>query len=251
MMNKIGKFLILVHVTLCVLLMTWAAGLFLKFYDLGWKEPRKDVSYYVPSEIDQRTAAYFAFLRSKDAAIAPIKPAQDAWIEATKKYPENHFFYQKELDQLRNGKEDLEIKTFEVKDTGIVTDTPGKAIGKPVLSQAIDGIDRSQSRLFADMAESKTKLEELTKEIQTQIAKNASIDEKLKGVGDKPGIYLLLDEEAKIQEAIRFERDYLQPIWAGALEEARLFTERYERMKATLDRLNAARQEQFKNKKKL
>jgi hypothetical protein len=251
MMNKLGKGLILLHVTLCVLLMTWAAGLFLKFYDIGWKEPKKDLTFYIPSEIDQRVAAYYSVLRAKDAVTGPIKPAQDAWFEASNKYPENHEFYRKELERLRTAKDPIEIKTFEVKDTGIVTDTPGKPLGKPVLSQPVDGIDKSQEKLYAEMAESKAKLEELTKEIQTQIAKNASIDEKLKGTGDKPGIYQLLDEEAKIQEAIRFEREYLQPLWAGALEEARLFTERYERLKGTLDRLNQARQDQFKNKKKL
>lgn len=250
MMNTIGKGLVLLHVTLSLLLMTWAAGLYLKFYDLGWKEPRKDISYVVPSEIDQRIAAHFALLRAKEPVLAPIKPAQDAWFDAMNRYPENHFFYVKELERLRVGKDEpLAVKTFELKDTGIVTDVPGKPLGKPVLSQTVEGIDKSQERLHAEWAEHKAKHEGLTKELQTTLAKNVAIFEKLRGSPEKPGIYQLLDEETKIQEAIRFEKDYLQPIWARALEEARLFTERYDRLKETLDRLNAARLEQFKKKK--
>src|SRR5262249_12083200 len=40
-MNNLGKLMVLLHLALSMLALTWAASIFLQFTDWGWKEPRK------------------------------------------------------------------------------------------------------------------------------------------------------------------------------------------------------------------
>ena len=51
------------------------------------------------------------------------------------------------------------------------------------------------------------------------------------------GIYALLEVEKKAQDAARFEKEYLQPIWARTLDEAASFANRRDSLQETLDAL--------------
>ena len=66
-------------------------------------------------------------------------------------------------------------------------------------------------------------------------------DKAGKVVEGKAGLYELLEREAKAQNEAKFRKEYLLPLWVGALQEVDSFQERRQRLEATIDKLKKAR----------
>ena len=217
MMNRIGKGLVLAHLSISVVALAWAAGLFLQFTDWGWKEPRSQLGLRVPSEYDKRTAAFRDAVKARDIAVSGLRPAWLALQSAEERFPKNHLFYNQELARLRGSSE------------------PIKPLGNPELDEKAKGIEKSFDSYLAD-------LRKVNEEIGIQVKEIRDWTDKAEGVaqvlnGKEVGIYALLDGEKKAQDQALFEKEYLQPIWARTLEEAELFSGRRQGLQETLDGL--------------
>ncbi len=250
MMNNIGKFLVLVHTAISILALTWAAGIFLQFTDWGWMEPRKDIEFRVPSEYDKRTAAYKEAVKARELVIYQIEPAQTALVSAMKQFPKNHLYYVDELKRLRSSPDPIEVREIKYKDGQLVLDVPAKEIGKPVLEDKVEGIQKSYDSYVADFKKINTEIDDVAKEIRKWTEEAKDITFQLNGKDDtgkvvKLGLYALLEVENKAQAQARFEKEYIQPFWARALEEAELFIERRARPEATLQVLTPAKSQKL------
>jgi hypothetical protein len=242
-MNRIGKGLVLLHAAVSLLALAWAAGLFLKFTDWGWKEPRTELGMRIPSEYDKRVAALQEAVKARDVALYGLKTAQASLREAEARFPQNHLFYQQELARLRSATDPIEVKS--VKRAGpIVLDTPGKAIGRPVLEEKVEGIEKSYDSYMADLKKINEACDTEVKETSGWIEKEKAVtfllngkDDAKKDVKTTKGIYALLEVEKAAQDQAKFEKDYLQPVWARALEEAELYGSLHARLKKTLEGL--------------
>ena len=240
-MNRIGKGLVLLHVAISLLALSWAAGLLLQFTDWGWKEPRTDLGQRVPSEYDKSVAAAKQAGKARDLALPSVRPgsARISLREAEESFPKNHLYYTQQLARLQSSPDPIEAKA--IKRAGkIVLDTPGKAIGKPVLEEKIEGITKSYDSYVADLKKINEDIDKEVKEIRDWTDKARAITFVLNGKDDAKkevtmGIYKLLDIEKKAQDQALFEKEYLQPIWARGLQEAELFMERRMYLQKTLD----------------
>lgn len=242
MMNSIGKSLVLIHVTLSLLALTWAAALLLQFIDWGWKEPRLDVNERVASEVDKRAAAITVAIRARNMELAPVKKSQEAMTAAMDRYAQNHLFYRNELERLKSAPGAIEVKDVKLVDGVLDLDVP--RIGAPKLEQKIDGIDKSlveYERLLYGKDALYKQIGDLEVELRDLTAKAEGITRQLNGVDEAGaktvGLYTLLEDEAQMQARLRFEKEYIQPQWAEALERAQEFLERRERLEKTLERL--------------
>lgn len=245
MMNYIGKTLVLIHVAISVLALAGAGAIWLRFVDWGWKEPRLDVSERVPSELDKRLAAVADAKRSAEAAVQPLKKSYEAWVAAMDRYGDNHLFYRNELQRLEKyaGAAPLVVKDVKIEDKVVKLDVD--RIGKPVMDQKVDDIDKSLEQ-YKDLLYGKDALSEqlkkTAKELQALTEKSKLITAQLNGLDDKGektkvGLYDLLEDEAQTQARIRFEKEYLQPQWADAIKSAQDFVERRDRLAQALERL--------------
>jgi septation ring formation regulator EzrA len=234
MMNNIGKTLVLIHVTLSLLALTWAAALLLQFVDWGWTEPRLDVNERVASELDKRVAAVNEAVRSRNMALPALKSSYEAWNAAMNRYAANHLFYRDELERLKTGAGAITAKDFKLEDTGVIK-LDEKRIGKPAFDQDLPKLDKSlaeyeklltgKDALYAQIAGLENELRDLS-------AQAEKITKQLNG-----GMYDLLEGEAQAQARIRFEKDYIQPLWAATIEDANQLMERRDRLQSTLKRL--------------
>jgi hypothetical protein len=243
-MNRVGKGLVLVHTVASIVALAWAAGLFLQFTDWGWKEPRAELGFRIPSEYDKRAAAFKEAITARDIAVTALVPARLALREAQERFPQNHLFYEKELVRLRSATEPIEVKAI-AKDAGpIVLDTPGKPLGVPVFDKKIEGITKSLDAYAADLKKINADIDNEVKEIRawTEKARTITIlldgkDDTGKAAPNTVGIYALLEGEKKAQDQARFEKDYLQPIWANARRDAETFVSRRAGLEQTLNEL--------------
>lgn len=243
--NTLGKKLVFVQVVFSILAGTFATAIYLQKIDFGWKEPRKDLYLRVPSEIDKRTAAVLEAARAKEMAMGTLKTAQAAWADVEPRYWQNHVWYTKELAKLRSDPNpfDAANPVKEVKFVvGVVqVDTPpDKArTGKPVLENPVPAILKSYDRYVEDLKLKQAEIDKVEVSIKQLAAKERDITFKLTGKDDtgamvKIGLYALIVDEKKTQEQLKFETDYLQPLWVEALDRAELFYERRERLERTL-----------------
>ena len=241
MMNSIGKTLVLIHVTLSLLALTWAAAVLLQFVDWGWQKPRLDVSERVASELDKRIAAVNEAVRARDRVLPALKRSQDALIAAQDRYADNHLFYRDQLNQLKDNPNALVVK--EVKFTeGVAVPEPAR-IGRPVLDQVVAGIDKSLAKYVEDLKKIQKDIDALTDEHRKWTDQSKLITLQLNGMDEKGnkvkvGLYDLLENEAQTQARIRFEKEYIQPQWADSLEQAQQFSDRRAQLEETLKRLD-------------
>jgi hypothetical protein len=245
-MNTVGKSLVLVHVALSLLGMSWALALFLGAPDWGFKTPRMDATERVPSELDKRIAAYKQALKARDAVLPGVDKAQGAAQLAMHRFAENHRFYRRHLEELRSGEGDIKVK--EVKYTGGELNLDVPRVGKPQFDDVPD-IDKSLVQYRKELTDAEQGLYKqihvLGEEVRDWIAKNNKVTFQLNGMDDagkkvRVGLYDLLDLEAQMQARIRFEKEYLQPQWADAREQAGRYAERRARLEQTIERLEQA-----------
>lgn len=244
--NTLGKFLVFVQVIFSVLAMTISAAIYLQKLDWGWKEPRKDIYVRVPSEIDKRTAAVIEALRVKENAMAPLKVAQAAHADAEPRFAANHLVYSKLLTKLRSDPNPYDVATDPVKEVKIVggvvqLETPidKPRAGKPVLENPLPQILKSYDLYAEDLKVIQKDIDRLEVEIKDLVQKEKAITFKMTGKDDagmqvRIGLYTLMNDEKQMQDQMKFETDYLQPLWVEALDRAELFYERRERLERTL-----------------
>ena len=65
-------------------------------------------------------------------------------------------------------------------------------------------------------------------------------DDTGKPVSNTVGIYGLLEVEKQAQDQARFEKEYLEPIWASAISQAEAFRSRRAGLEVELGRLRRA-----------
>ncbi len=233
MINFIGKSLVVIHVALSLLALTWAGAILLQFVDWGWKQPRLDISERVPSELDKRLAAVGEAKRASDMALPPLKKSQDAWHAAMDRYAVNHLFYRDQLERLQKAPGALVVNDIHFQD------------GKPVLGPKVDDIDKSLVKYQEELAGLQTVIDKLVAAHGVTTGKAKLTTMQLNGMDEKGnktkvGLYDLLEHEAQTQSRIRFEKDYILPQWADALKSAQDFLERHERLQEAVEQLERA-----------
>lgn len=248
-MNRIGKGLVFVNTAASIVALSWAVGLFFQFSNWGWKEARVKEGWRIPSEYDKRAAVFKEGVKARDIALAGLVPARMALRDAEEHFADNHLFYVADLTRLRSATEPIEAKYID-NDGKIVLDTPGKETGKPVLKDKVDGIAKSLDAYRLDLKKLYEDIDKQIMEIRDWTAKEREVTFILNGKDDlgkvqknTVGIYALLDAEKKAQDAARAEKEYLQPLWARARQEAQLLVERRQSLQETLDRLGGAKKQ--------
>jgi len=242
MMNFLGKFLVVVHVTLSILALTAAAFLLFLSTDWGRTQPRAEAIERVPSELDKRAAAAKLAIDAAKAGPGEAKKAQDYLHKTMDRFAQNHLFYRNRLEELRSGQGP--IKAFEVATKDDAVDLVEPNIGRPKETE-LAGIEKSLEGYRAELKGEDALLKQIDAalvEVRSLIAANEKVTRHLQGLdaaGKKTGVglYDLLEDEAKMQQQIRFERAYLQPQWAEALEQAQTYAERRAFLEQTLERL--------------
>lgn len=245
MMNTLAKSLVALNLVLSLLAMTWALMIFLDVTDWGWKEPRQDLGQSVASEYEKSAAMFKRAVRARDAAWPAVTPARADLAEAQNYFPKNHLYYLAELRRIKESPEEkIEVKVF--KGPGLPLEPAGKKkVGRPVLDNPVPEVVKSQASYRKDVAELFTKIDAVEKQVRDLVEKTKKIDFQLTGKDDagaevQPGLYALVDAEYRTQAATKFEKEYLSPRWAQALEEARLYTLRRTGLEQSLNRLQDA-----------
>jgi len=260
MMNALGKTLVLIHTVLCLIGLGWAAALYLSFVDWGWKEPRRvDIRdekdrkdkkdgpavYRVASEIDKRVATLRQAAKARDLVVPAIAKNHNAWRRAAEQFPKNHLFYAAELARLNGDPNPIDIKNIQYLGGDPVLEPAG--LGAPKLTDPVPGINKSYKAYEADLKKVMQEIEVESKGILKWTTDAQKITFALTGKDDKgnkvkAGLYELLEREFEEQRQAKYEKDYLQPNWARALEESELFRERREILEETLSRLKKRKQ---------
>ncbi len=257
MMNFIGKGLVLLYTVMCLAALCLALVIYYELVDWGRSEPRvvrgevaktgSANDQRVASEFDRSVVLYQEALAGRDLAIrswpAGLAPAVATLHEAEARLVQNHLFYAAKLKELRSGAGDIVVNALPADVP--TTDTPGKAIGKPVPNVKVDGLDRSMASYREMLAAEQKKLDPVEEEVRALAKKNSDVSFVLTGkdeTGKKSqhGLFDLIDDEFKTQQGLLAQRDYVQPLWANANEEARRFDVRRTSLEGTLDGLNAA-----------
>lgn len=244
-MNHLGKGLVLVHLFLSLLVMTWAAALFLQFTDLGWKEPRKELDVRVPSEFDKRAAALRESYRVLAGNTPFLKKTQKTLAELEPFRAQNYLWYKQELARLQSDPNPIEVKEIKYDKGVLILDTAGKPYGRPELGPKIDGLEKSQATYDKELQKINKEIEDAIKETSEWLEKQKDVTEKLnvkgeKGKVEKIGLYVLLENEKKAQDQARFEMEYLTPQWVSAKKEAEELLQRRQRLQKTLAGFKAA-----------
>lgn len=245
MLNYIAKALVFVQVGLSLLAMTWAASLYFLATDWGMTKPRLEGTERVPSELDKRVAATKQAFQARDMVVPNVEKAQNQLYQTMTRFARNHLFYRNTLAQLRGGSGAIQVKEIKF------------ANDDPVFDAEISGIDKSyleyRKELLGKTDKSEDdpealyhKLQVVNEEVRDLIQKNEKLTRQLNGTdaaGKKVqlGLYDLLEHEAQMQTQIRFEKQYLEPQWASALEQRRTFEERRAGLERTLERLKEAK----------
>jgi hypothetical protein len=248
--NGLGKLLVLINLAAAMLFMTFAGAIFLQKVDWGWKEPRKDItgSVRIPSEIDQRNAAVKEAHKAVALVMSPLQSSEKKLAEVEPRFPDNHRWYIKEIDRLRNDPADkIDIKDFVIGKDGRPELDP-KPSGRPKQGNPIAGLNKSYQKYAADLKALHEKIGAVDADIRSLIDTEEKLTFKLNGkdktgkvVEGKYGLYTLLENEAREQNKAKFEKEYLLPRWVGALGEVRSFQERRKRLDETIEKLKKDR----------
>jgi hypothetical protein len=239
MFNFLGKVLVLVHTFLSLLVMIWALSLFMNATDWGFINPREDLGQRIASEFDKSAVAVSDAIKMRDRAVVNVAAAQASLRETEQRFAFNHLYYVAELKRLRTAPEPIEVKAIKA---GVLPlDTPGKEIGKPVLDAKVEGIDQSYQTYVGNLKMLEAQIDKVETEKREVIEESKKVTFQLTGKDDagkrvRIGLYELIDKEYQIQQGLRQEKEYLQPQWAQALEEARLFRLRRQSLETTLSR---------------
>jgi hypothetical protein len=252
-MNFIGKGLVVVHTLLSLAGLTLAIVIYFEFIDWGRAEPRivrgessakgSGGDLRIASEYDKSRLIFDDAVVGRDLAVAPVPMVEASLREAELRFAGNHLFYVDELERLRTAQGDIEVKG--IRPEGVPTDTPGKPIGKPLLEVKVDGVSKSYTTYLQDLKTEQAQLDKVQDEIRQWVEKDKQLSLELTGkdeTGKKlmHGLYELLDQEYQTQQRLKEEREYLQPQWATAIEDARRFGVRRSSLEATLAGLEKA-----------
>jgi hypothetical protein len=246
MINFIGKALVVLHTVLSLVALAWAFVIYYEFIDWGRVEPRLEQGVRIPSEFDKSKVVFEDAVKGRNLVMAYVPEARASLREAEARFPENHLYYVALLKQLREGEGAIDVKAIKAEGP-VATDTPGKAVGKVVPEVKLEGITKSQKAYHAELTDVQKEIDGVEKEIREWVEKNKDLTFQLTGKDDaakrvKYGLYDLIDMEYQIQQRLKTEKEYLQPQWAQALEEARLFTLRRAGLEETLSRLQKGKQ---------
>jgi hypothetical protein len=251
MFNTIARFLILVYTSVAVLVLGWSLASYMKFDDFGWIEPMKvwetkDTGYRIASDLDKRTGALYEQMRIRERSLPAIEPALATLNETMDRFPKNHLFYVAELDKLRNSTEAIDPKAIKWDKGAIVTDTPGKAIGRAVLEGDIPEVKKSLKTVQEEKKKVDEDIEKIVpenKEIQKQID---DVTVSLTGTKDDKGnsvdigLYEVLAKEKEHQDKIAAEKVDITPIYVDAERRLESFLDRLRSMQRTLDAIPTA-----------
>jgi hypothetical protein len=244
--NRIGKGLVLIHTAASLIALSWALGVFLQFTDWGWTEPRSEFGFRVPSEYDKRAASFKDAVKTVAATVPYLAPARTAWHQAEERFGANHLFYVEELARL-HGSTEATLVVKPVKMAGeVVLDTP--RIGKPAFDEPIKEVTKSYASYVADLKALNDDIQTKNKELREWTEKAEKITALLNAKDkdgqrrkDAVGIYDLLEVEKKAQDQADAEKEYLQPIWAQARNEAAALSARQDSWQQVLDRLKKSK----------
>ena len=252
MMNTLGKGLVLIHAMLALLGLFLAIAVYFEFTDWGRSEPRTVLGerikggggndQRIASEYDKSVVVFQEAVFGRNLVLgplvsSPLTPDEAALREAEMRFPQNHLFYVKTLQELREGPGDIEVKALAP--DGIPTDTPGKRYGKPVPDVKVQGLDKSLATYRQLIQTEQAKFKDIDEAIRDVAKKDAEVSYQLTGKNeagkrDSPGIIELIDLEFQSQQLALKEREYVQPQWANIVEQARTFSARRQSLEKTL-----------------
>jgi hypothetical protein len=254
MWNTLGKALILVFTIGCLMGLMLAYVVYFEFIDWGRSVPRVVAGesgkgapgandMRVASEYDKSKVIFDNAKGDRDLAVPPLVPAEVALRESQDRFAQNHLFYVAQLRNLESGVGDIEVKRLPPE--GIPTDTPGKAIGKPIPTVKMPELKRSMLGYDAMLKDELAKLKPLDDQVRELAKKNSDITYQLTGKNDKGekvthGLYELVDLEYKTQQRLLAEYNYVQPQWASIVEDARRYGTRRTSLEGTLSGLEKA-----------
>jgi hypothetical protein len=246
MFNVIARFLILVYTAMSIMVLGWALATFLKLDDFGWLEPlkiwdTKDTGHRIASDLDKKTGALYDQMRARDRSLPAIQPSLDTLAETMDRFPKNHLFYVAELEKLRSSADPIDPKAIKWNNGAIVTDTPGKAIGRPVLEGDIPEVKKSLKTVQEEKKKVDDDIEKIApenKELQKQIDEvtislYGSKDDK--GMTADIGLYEVLEKEKDHQDKIDAEKRQITPIYTDAERRLEGFLDRLHSMERTLN----------------
>ena len=251
MFNLIARLLVLVYTAASVLVLGWALATFLKLDDYGWIEPlkvweTKDTGYRVASHLDKATAALYDQMRTRERSLPAIEPALTTLNETMDRFPKNHLFYMAELDKLRNAEGAIDPKAIKWDKGAIVTDTPGKAIGRPVLEGDIPDVKKSLKAALEEQKKVNDDIEKITPENKELVRQVDEVTISLFGSKDDKGksvdigLYEVLEKEKEHQDKISAEKVDITPIYTDAERRLESFLDRLRSMQRTLDSIPTA-----------
>jgi len=251
MMNIIGKGLVLIYTIACIAGLILAIVISWEFVDWGRSEPRivrggdakggNDMR--IASEFDKSKAVFEIAKAGRDLVVLPPAPAEASLREAQDHFAQNHLFYVAQLRKLEKDPGDIDVKRLPPE--GIPTDTPGKAIGKPVPSVKIADLNKSLATYTAMLKAEQDKIGPIEEAVGDLAKKNSDISYQLTGKDDKGakvthGLFELVDLEFNAQQRLLQEYEYVQPQWASMVEEARRYSGRRSSLEDTLGGLDKA-----------
>jgi hypothetical protein len=241
-MNRLGKALVLVNLTISLIVLTWALILFVRPVDWGWKEARrlwsaapegkKEANERVPSKIDERVAAYKELRGVRGSVLARVPAAEKRVDELTGHFGYNHLKYAEEMDRLARDKKPIVIKGVTYNKDGSIATQANKIYGLPLLSEAVPGVDKSYASYLDELDARGKAMKKVAEALADILGKQEKLTAQLNGVRDKggkvvePGLYDLLEEQAQEQARLKAELDYLQPLWVYELYNAQLLRAR-------------------------
>ncbi len=264
MMNIFGKSLVLIHTMLSVAALAWAAMFFFQSRDLGYAEPRKEITEYdkegnpkgairFASEFDKSTAALTSARNTRDQLYGPVQPALDKLRKTEPYLPNNHLAYQRKLKELREAPEKIEVK--RLKEGGLFLEVDVGDLGQPVPEdKAVDGVSKSYKVYAAELKALQEKSLKVEEEIRVVVGDIKTFTAELTGTDEAnkyvhPGLYQMTDMEFKAQGQLKIEIDEIKPHWSKAIEQARLYMFRHRDLEATLLKLQAAPAPKVQKKK--
>src|SRR5262245_36031841 len=159
--NKVGKGLVLGFTAASMVALAWAIGVYFQFTDWGWKEPRKDIDMRIASEFDKRVAALNDATSALESVLPAATTAQTSLREAEDAFRANNLYYRSDLQNLRSGQKDLEIKSVTFKEGKLALEK-GKATGRPVLGDKVGEISKSYKSYENEWKEKQVQIAKLT-----------------------------------------------------------------------------------------
>lgn len=247
-MNVLGKSLVMVHLSLAMIALTWATGLYFQFLDYGWIEPRKDLDKRVASEFEKRVATYVIAREEVKKDLPNLRAFSLDMHRMRQHFADNHVVYHDILQamaagEIPKGKKELRFPKITITDTGLLELKDANPYAPPkFLPGALEDVDDSRKGY---VQRRKDYLKQIEDEIQLGRElnlKHTDITRLLLGKdgakpGDAPGIYELLADEKIRQDEYRFELNYLEKIWAPVLQDAESLTRRKRELEKTRDSL--------------